>query len=272
VQILQDRTSEQNVLDTALVVLVVGGLAVLAASVAFGFLYAGRALVPIRESLRRQREFAADASHELRTPIAVIKSSAEEMRRNPEKRVGELGAAVEDVEAEADRLTRLVEDLLLLARADSGVVELHRQAVDLSDAAAEALHSLSHRAELLRVGLRLEASPAVVSGDPDRLRQLIGIIVDNAIRHAPPDTAVHVLVAPQGRQALVRVDDSGPGIRPGDMEHVFERFWRAPDAPHEGTGLGLAIARWIASRHGGTISAANRSAGGARFEVQLPLS
>jgi len=129
VQIVQDRTNEQRVLDTTLTVLVVGGLAVLAASVVFGFLYAGRALVPIRESLRRQREFAADASHELRTPIAVIKSSIEDMRRNSQQRVGEVGSALDDVEAEADHLSRLVDDLLLLARADSGVLQLRRQPV-----------------------------------------------------------------------------------------------------------------------------------------------
>jgi signal transduction histidine kinase len=271
VQVLQDRTSEQGVLDTALVVLVVGGLAVLLASVAFGFLYAGRALVPIRESLHRQREFAADASHELRTPITIIKSSVDDLRRHPQQRVAEVGSALDDVEAEADHLTSLVEDLLLLARADSGVVELRRQRVDLADAAGEALRSLSHRAEVLRVALRLDATPASVSGDPDRLRQLLGIVIDNAIQHSPADSVVSVVVRPEARQAIVTVDDAGPGIRPENLDRVFDRFWRAPDAPHQGTGLGLSIARWIAEQHGGAIVASNRSDGGARFEIRLPL-
>ncbi len=271
VQILQDRTSEQRVLDTALLVLVVGGLAVLAASVAFGFLYAGRALVPIRESLRRQREFAADASHELRTPIAVIKSSVEDLRRTPQRRMADARRTLDDVEAEADHLTRLVDDLLLLARADSGVLQLRRQPIDLTDAAGEALRSLSYRAEERKVTLRLDGAPAPVSGDPDRLRQLIGIVIDNAIHHAPADSTVEVGVRTDARQAVVTVDDHGPGIRADNVTRVFDRFWRAPDAQHEGTGLGLSIARWIAQQHDGSIRAANAPGGGARFEIRLPL-
>ncbi len=272
VQILQDRTNEQRVLDTALLVLVIGGLAVLAASVVFGFLYAGRALVPIRESLERQREFAADASHELRTPIAVIKSSVEDLRRHPQQPVAQVGTALDDVEAEADHLTSLVEDLLLLARADSGVLQLTRQPVDLTDAAGEALRSLGHRAEVLDVALRLDASPSPVNGDPDRLRQLLGIIVDNAIQHSPAGSQVSVAVRPEGRQVVASVDDDGPGIGSENLARVFDRFWRAPDAPHQGTGLGLSIARWIAEQHEGSIVASNRVGGGAHFEIRLPLA
>ena len=271
VQIVQDRTNEQRVLDTTLTVLVVGGLAVLAASVVFGFLYAGRALVPIRESLRRQREFAADASHELRTPIAVIKSSIEDMRRNSQQRVGEVGSALDDVEAEADHLSSLVDDLLLLARADSGVLQLRRQPVDLSDAAGEALRSLAHRAREHDVTLQLDGSPATVSGDPDRLRQLLGIVIDNAIHHSPAGGTVTVGVRLDARQAVATVDDAGPGIRTENLARVFDRFWRAPDAPHEGIGLGLSIASWIAEQHDGSVVASNLPAGGARFEIRLPL-
>jgi signal transduction histidine kinase len=271
VQILQDRTSEQRVLDSALVVLGIGGLAVLLASVAFGFLYAGRALVPIRESLRRQREFAADASHELRTPIAVIKSSVEDLRRNPGQRVADVGSALDDVESEADRLTRLVDDLLLLARADSGRFELRREPVDLSDAAGEALHSLARRAESAGVSLRLEASPSPVSGDPDRLRQLVGIVIDNAIRHSPSGSTVSVETRADGRQVVAIVQDEGGGIRPEDLPRVFDRFFRAADAPPDGTGLGLAIARWITQQHDGSISVSSTVGAGARFEIRLPL-
>jgi signal transduction histidine kinase len=278
VQVLQDRTTEQQTLEVIAIVLVVGGILVLIVSFGFGTLYARRALVPIRESLtnqraalRRQREFAADASHELRTPIAVIKSSVEELRRKPEHRIGEAAATLNDMEAEADHLTGLVEDLLLLARADSGVLQLRRVPVDLTDAAGEALRSLAHRAEERSVELELDASPAPVSGDPDRLRQLIGIVVDNAIRHSPSGGRVRVGVHADGRQAAVSVEDEGRGIRPDDLPRVFDRFWRAADAPHEGTGLGLAIARSIAEQHEGTIRATNRPARGTRFEIRLPL-
>ena len=270
IQILQDRTNEQRVLDTLFVVLLIGGLAVLAASVVFGFLYAGRALVPIRESLRRQREFAANASHELRTPITVIKGSVEALRRRPDQSLATASGTLDDMEAEADHLTALVDDLLLLARADSGAVQLRREPVDLADAAGEALRSLAPAAEGRGVQLRLEATPSIVAGDTDRLRQLFGIVVDNAVKHSPPGAAVDVTVRPDGRQAVASIEDGGPGIAPENLERVFDRFWRAPEAIHDGTGLGLAIARWITQQHGGSITAGNRAGGGARFEIRLP--
>jgi signal transduction histidine kinase len=109
-------------------------------------------------------------------------------------------------------------------------------------------------------------------GDFGRLRQLAVILVDNAIRHAGGPVDIRVEVRRDGPAAVLRVDDTGQGIRPDDREHVFDRFWRASDAPAGGLGLGLAIARWIAERHGGTVSASDRPGGGARFEVRLPAS
>src|SRR5918999_1617581 len=142
IQVAQDRTAEERTLRTLLIVLVAGGLVVLAAAAGFGFLYAGRALVPIQDSLRRQREFAADASHELRTPLAVVHGSVEHLRRNADRPVREVGTALDDIDGEVRHLTSLVDDLLLLARSDSGTVELRRESVDLAEAAGEALAGL----------------------------------------------------------------------------------------------------------------------------------
>ena len=165
--------------------------------------------------------------------------------------------------------TGLVDDLLLLARSDSGTVELRRDPVDLAEVAGEALQRLRPLAESRGVILSLDAAPATVTGDADRLRQLVAILVDNAIRHSSAGGTVHVSISPAGRPSI-RVDDEGQGIRPEDLPNVFERFYRASDAPSGGTGLGLAIAAWIADHHGGVIRAFNRREGGARFEVQLP--
>ena len=268
-QVLKDRTAEQRALTVLLVVLVVGGVAVLAAAAALGFVYAGRALVPIRDSLRRQREFAADASHELRTPLTIVRGGVEYIRKRLSRPPAEIGQALDDIEAEVNHLTALVDDLLLLARSDSGVAELRRERLDLSDVTGEALQSLAQLAESRNVALRLDAAPAEVEGDPDRLRQLVTILVDNAIRHSPGDATVDVAVARNGA-VILSVEDKGPGIRPDDLPHLFDRFWRAADAPPGGTGLGLSIAAWIAEHHGGSVSAANRDGAGARFEVRLP--
>ena len=277
VQVVQDRTTEQHTLRVILAVLVVGGLLVVVVSFGFGTIYARRALVPIRESLanqrmalRRQREFAADASHELRTPLTVIRSSIEYLERHRDEPVSQVGTALEDIDDEVRHMTSIVEDLLMLARSDSGAVALEHVPIDLGDVAADGASALGKPATRRGVRVRVDPQPAVVDGDPARLRQLVMILVDNAIRHSPTDGLVSVAVRAEGGGASLVVEDDGPGIRPDDLPHVFERFYRAPDAPGGGTGLGLAIAKWIVDRHGGQIEATNRTEGGARFVVRMP--
>jgi signal transduction histidine kinase len=277
VQIIQDRTTEAGTLENILIVLVVGSIIVVLVAVAFGAIYARRALVPIRDSLagqrgalRRQREFAADASHELRTPLTVIRASVEHLRRHADEPVREVGDALEDIDAEVGHLTAMVGDLLLLARSDSGAVPMDRVPVELDDIAADAATALRGPAEARGVTLLVDPEPAPIAGDPARLRQLVTLLVDNAIRHSPVGGVVRVVARHSGETVHLTVEDQGPGIRPEDLPRVFDRFWRAADAPSGGTGLGLSIARWIAEQHDGRIEAANGTTGGARFDVELP--
>jgi signal transduction histidine kinase len=277
IQVIQDRTAEQDLLDAMLRVLLVGGAVVVLVALGFGAVYARRALVPIRESLaaqrlalRRQREFAADASHELRTPLTVVRSSLEFIRRHPDEPVASVAPALDDVDAEVIRLTSLVDDLLLLARSDSGAVSIERQPLDLGDVAAAAASSMAKPADAKDVRVVVDPEPAMVEGDPARLRQLVMILVDNAIRHSPTGGEVRVAVRHEGEAAYLDVEDQGRGVRPEDMPHVFDRFWRASGAPSGGTGLGLAIAKWIVDRHRGLITVSNRAEGGAKFRVTLP--
>ncbi len=278
VQVIGERVSEQRLLAALLSVLIAGSIAAAALAIAGGWVYAGRALVPIRSAidrreaaLRRQREFAANASHELRTPLTVIRASVTDLRRNQDQPVGQVGAALEDIEAETTHLAALVDDLLLLARTDAGTVEIERAPLDLADVAVEAAAPLTVIASQRGVTLVVEPLPSEVEGDALRLRQLVTILVDNAIAHSPSGGGVAVRVRPENAMAVLRVDDDGPGIRDDDRERVFERFWRADGAPAGGTGLGLAIARWIVERHGGRVDVANRPEGGARFEARIPL-
>ena len=191
IQVVGDRAAEQRTLNTLLLVLLVGGLVALGLAAGVGFLYAGNALVPIRESLRRQREFAADASHELRTPLTIVRGNVERLRRDPEPPKEERREALDDIEVEVDHLTGLVDDLLLLARSDSGTVDLRRDPVDLADVAGEALQRLRPMAESRRRvpeprrstsqsdRRRRPASPA--GGDPRRQRDPAFV----AGRHGP---------------------------------------------------------------------------------------
>jgi two-component system, OmpR family, sensor histidine kinase CiaH len=277
VQVIQDRTVEVQTLQSLVLVLVFGGLVVILVAVGFGAVYARRALVPIRDSLgaqrlalRRQREFAADASHELRTPLTVIRSSVEHLRRHADQPVKQVGDALVDIDAEVEHLTSLVEDLLLLARSDSGAISLERSPIHLDDVAADAAAALAQPAAAAGVRVEVDPEPTPAIGDPARLRQLLMILVDNAIRHSPRGGAVRVVVRPVGDTASVAVEDAGPGVRPEDRQRVFDRFWRAQGAPAGGTGLGLAIAKWIAEHHDGSIAVGESPAGGASFEVRIP--
>jgi two-component system sensor histidine kinase CiaH len=277
VQWAQNRTGEVNFLNTLAGVMLGGGLLALLAALGAGYVYAGRALVPIRDSinrrqaaLQRQREFTANASHELRTPLTVIRTSIEDLRRNRRSRVEDVGEALDDIEAEVRTVTALVEDMLLLARTDSGVIELERVPLDLADVAMESTSLLASLGTERGVAVLVEPLPAAIVGDEMRLRQLVTILVDNAIRHSPSGSTVEVRVRSETGLALLEVEDHGPGIKPEDLPRLWERFWRADNAPAGGTGLGLAIAKWIVEQHGGTIGATNCDAGGAMFWVRLP--
>jgi signal transduction histidine kinase len=278
-QVVGDRTTEERTLRILVIVLVVGGLVALLAASGVGAANARRALVPIRrslidqrEALRRQREFAADASHELRTPLSVIRASVDDLGRHASEPVASVGSALTDIRDEVDHLTAMVDDLLLLARSDSGAVELERVPVDLGDVASTAAAALSRPATERGVAVLVDPAPAELSGDPARLRQLVMILIDNAIRHSPSGGRVLVRVRTEGPDALLVVEDDGPGIRDEDLPRLFDRFYRAAGAPGDGTGLGLAIAAWIAERHGGRIEGANRAERGARFTVRLPIA
>ncbi len=276
-QYAQNRTPEVDFLNTLAGVMLGGGLLALLFSLAAGYVYAGRALVPIRasivrrqEALQRQREFAANASHELRTPLTVIRASVEDLRRNRRSKVEDVGEAIGDIDAEVRHMTALVEDMLLLARTDSGTVQIDRVPLDMADVAVEAASSLTALGQERGVGVVLDPLPAPTVGDPLRLRQLVTILADNAIHHSPKGSTVTVSVRPETASALLYVEDQGPGVKPEDMPRLWERFWRADNAPAGGTGLGLAIAKWIVDQHGGQIGAMNREEGGARFWVRLP--
>lgn len=266
IQVVGDRTAELRTLGILLMVLLVGGLLALLAATAIGYLYATRALVPIRASLQRQREFAADTSHELRTPLAVIRAGVARARQQPDARVSEISGTLDAVDGEAVRLGALVDDLLALARTDAGSADLDLADVDLAEIAADAMAPLEGLATTRGTTLELDVAPAPMRGDAVRLRRLVTVLVDNAIRHGHEHGRVRVTVRP----GALTVEDDGPGIPPADRDRVFDQFWRGEAAAPGGSGLGLAIAAWIAERHGGRIVAGTSRLGGARFDITLP--
>jgi two-component system OmpR family sensor kinase len=218
-------------------------------------------------SLDSQRQFIADASHELRTPLTSIRTNAAVLQRADLAPGDRLDAAA-DITAEAARMSRLVEDLLTLARADAGV-KLERSPLDLGGLAGDVARQF-RRANPERV-VEDAIAPVEVVGDRDALQQLLLVLLDNAAKHTRAGGRISVEVRPAEGQAMVAVSDDGDGIPASDLERIFKRFYQAdPSRYRSGAGLGLSIARWIATEHGGAISAANRPAGGARFEVLIP--
>ncbi|MFO1540031.1 MAG: sensor histidine kinase [Chloroflexota bacterium] len=278
IQVVADRTGEQQARDSLARALAIGALLALVAATAAGLVYADRALVPLRAALadrraalRRQREFAADASHELRTPLATIRAGIDLVRRH-RGTDADAHPALAEIDAEAAHLGRLVDDLLLLARADSGGLTIDPAPVELGDLAAEVAGAFAAAAGARAVALLVDPVPVVVRADPGRIRQVVTILADNALRHAPAGTDVLIRVRPIAGGARLTVRDHGPGIRPEDLPRVFDRFWRASGGDPDGPGLGLAIAAAIVTAHGGRIGAANAPDGGALFTVELVTS
>src|SRR5215217_6119274 len=239
----------------------------------------------LQASFRAQERFVGDASHELRTPLTAIRGNVDVLLRQARldgRRLDpiDLTAALDDIRRESDRMRRLLDDLLLLARADADTenqpdktAPIRREWVRLDEIAAEAVRS----AAALASGqvLELEAPRGVqVPGDPDRLHQLVMILLDNAIRHTPPGGRIRVAVASTADgQARIAVRDEGEGIAPEHLPHLFERFYRADGARGRssgGTGLGLAIAQAICRAHGGEISVTSTPDQGATFLVTIP--
>ena len=220
----------------------------------------------------RLRRFLADASHELRTPLASIRGYAELFRMGAARSPEDVEKAMRRIEDEAARMGVLVEDLLTLARLDE-IAEAPHTAVDVAALAGDAVEDA--RAVAPERTIRLSADgEAVVLGDAHQLRQVLGNLLRNALVHTPEGTPIEVGVGRDGGAVRVDVRDHGPGLPAGDPAALFERFWRAEGGRERGkagAGLGLAIVAAIVDAHGGTVSAADASGGGAVFSVVLPV-
>jgi signal transduction histidine kinase len=225
----------------------------------------------LRSALLVQRRFVADASHELRTPLTTIRGNIGLLLKRDDITSEDRTAALHDIASESERMSRLVQDLLTLARADAGY-HLEKAPVDLRPI----LQDVSRQAQTLQPARRidlLDGQPATVRGNADAIKQLLWILIDNAFKHTTEGGHIELMLQPGQQWTSLVVSDDGPGIPPQDVERIFERFYQSDAArTGEGTGLGLAIARWIAQEHGGRVFAANNPQGGARFTVELPVA
>jgi signal transduction histidine kinase len=260
---------ERAVQRIGLALVVADGAVVVLVGVAAYFL-ADRTMRPIRRAHERQRRFVADASHEMRNPLAAIRSTAESTLTGPPDPVEQRAALGVIVDA-AEHLTVLTDDLLLLARSEQGLLEPRRQRLDLSVVAAEMAElarAACGRPEAIVVSLTADLE---VEADDEEIRRIVSNLIDNALRHGqggPVRVRTHVVEG----QAVVEVADRGPGIAAADIERIFEPFYRvrADASANPGNGLGLAIAAELASRNRGRLTVESRAGQGATFRLSLP--
>jgi len=260
------------------VLLAVFGGSVIPAGLA-GFILSGRVLRPIKTAMDSQQTFIADASHELRTPVAVVRTNAELLQRHITSQAGEMPArdasAVEDILSESDRLAKMVDQMLTLAQADVGEMALSRSAVLLDELVEQVGRSMKTLAEARSISLDTNTNGSVeVNGDPARLHELLVILTDNAIKYTDAGGSVGVSINRTHKRATLEVTDTGRGIPAESLSHIFDRFYRVDKARSRdsgGTGLGLAIARQIVDAHGGTIRMESEVAKGTKVTVELPV-
>jgi signal transduction histidine kinase len=226
-------------------------------------------LARLQEAYQAQRRFVADASHELRTPLTTIRGNLGLLQREPPISEADRVAVLADLVAESERMSRLVGDLLTLARADAGR-PLRHEAVPVAPLLADIARRLaaSHRGR----PIHYEGGQGVaVVGDPDALMQVLLILLDNALKFTPPDGDIRVTTTASAGHVAIAVQDTGPGISPEALPHIFERFYQGDTArAGTGTGLGLAIARALVEALHGTISVESAAGRGSTFVVTLP--
>jgi heavy metal sensor kinase len=235
----------------------------------------------IESAFQRITQFTADASHELRTPVSLIRTEAElALRRS--RGEAEYKESLRHILLEAERTTALIEQLLSMARADSGRETLHLEPVDLRQTLRSVVDGWQQVASIrdLQFSASLDVPPCLdapdfsVMGDETLLRRLADILLDNAFKYTPSPGSVHLSLEPQGESAVIKVQDSGVGIAEEEQSKIFERFYRVDKARSRaqgGAGLGLAIAQWIVTQHGGSIRVESRPGQGATFHVELPM-
>ncbi len=227
----------------------------------------------LANTVQAQRRFMADASHELRTPVSIARTTAQVTLRGPSRSEVEYRESLDVVAVQTQRLTKMVDDMFILALADIDARPLFVQDLYLDEVLKDCVRAARVLAGTRGISIRMDEPPDMQArGDEGLLRQLMMNLLENAVRHSPDGGTVQVTIHAGGGWAELAVEDSGPGVPEADRDRIFERFVRlAPAGSEGGAGLGLPLARWIAEQHGGTLRVDPRPETGGRFIVQLPL-
>lgn len=270
----KDVTAMYNGMEKATYALAFLGAIALIIATIVGHILSGKAMIPLRQAYEKQRQFAADASHELRTPLAVVMASAELLQNDPSIKSPFLRQVIDDVRDEVKKMTKLVSDLLVVARSDNKALKLKPQKFNLSALIEQTARLMQPLAEQKKIDLQAENLPKVeIQADEQKIRQLVLILVDNAVKYTPDGGRVSVRYeSTEKGRVRFSVSDTGIGIAKEDQAKVFDRFYRVDKARSRemgGNGLGLAIAQEIVHLHKGRIWIQSELGQGTTFFVEM---
>lgn len=263
-----ERSQLQNVV-------LITGLGVTGAFIVFLFasIFLSRwALQPVEQAWQQQRQFISDASHELKTPLTVILANTEILKKHPKDTIAEQITWIQNTQEEANRMKALVEDMLFLAKSDDTSAEILMQTFDLSEAVSSTTLVFEPLAFEEDRSLALDVTPGIkILGNESQFKQVLGILLDNAIKYSHPHSEIKIALKSQQNEAQITVSSKGPRIEKEALKHLFDRFYSGdPARTEKGNGLGLAIAQNIVQRHNGQIFAQSVN-GDTRFIIQIPL-
>lgn len=273
-QLLINVDAEQTIINNFKnIIMICVGIFILLSMTA-SLLLSKRTMKPIIQSWNKQSEFVENASHELRTPLTIIQNKLEMLLTSPHKRIEDVVEPIAITLAETRRLTDLTKDLLTLARVDSAETQLLKKEIDLDSFIEYVCGPFIEIAESQdkQLWLRLSAN-RTIKADPDRLHQLLIILLDNALKYTSEQDSIAVVTAIEHNKVIIEVSDSGIGINESNVTHIFDRFYREDQARSRergGVGLGLSIAKWIVESHQGTISAMRNKPKGTTIQIRLP--
>ncbi|WP_071710166.1 sensor histidine kinase [Bacillus luti] len=273
IQIVRDITAEEEMLNTLFLILVIGCSIGSLCAIGIGFFLAGRALVPIQNSWEKQQQFVSDASHELRTPLAVIQSKTDVLFQSPSATIEEKAMDISTISKECRRLSKLVSNLLLLARSDSNQIEMDKKTFGLDKLLEEIVEPYKEIASYQEKEMILKVERDIsFMGDRERIHQMMVILLDNAMKYTNEGGHIQIDCTQTSGSIRIQVKDDGIGVKEDDIPKLFDRFYQGDKArsKSEGAGLGLSIANWIVEKHYGKISVESKWGEGTCFEVILP--
>jgi signal transduction histidine kinase len=273
VQVIRNTDSEQELLNRLLLIIAIGCGAGVICAIFSGYFLAGRALVPIKNAWQKQQEFVSDASHELRTPLAVIQAKTDLLFRAPSATIQEKILDISTISKESRRLSKLVTNLLTLARSDSNQIEVKKLPFLLDDLLRELVQDYEEIVSYQGKSICLEANDTVsFFGDKERIHQLIVILLDNAMKYTNEGGEIRLACQQSHSSIILKVEDTGIGIPEEDIPKIFDRFYQSDKARSaaEGTGLGLSIAKWIIEKHHGKTKVQSTLGKGTMIEITFP--